>query len=205
MSDNVAPVRPETPTRHRDRTHLLYIAVIVAVLAGIAVGILWPSVGVALRPIGTAFVNLIKMLIAPVIFCTIVLGIGSIRKAATVGKVGGLALGYFLAMSTFALVIGLVVGNLLSPGAGLNLTDAARRAGESQAAAGKAQSTTDFLLGIIPTTLVSALTSGVVLQALFVALLVGFAIQLLVHTMEAVLHGVKHFKRVVFRNMSMIM
>jgi aerobic C4-dicarboxylate transport protein len=205
MSDSVVEEQREAPRQHRDRSHLLYVAVIIAVLAGIVVGILWPSVGVALRPIGTAFVNLIKMLIAPVIFCTIVLGIGSIRQAAKVGKVGALALGYFLVLSTIALIIGLVVGNLLQPGAGLNLTDAARRAGQSQAEAGHAQSTTDFLLGIIPTTLVSALTSGVVLQTLFVALLAGFAIQLLGHSGEAILRGVKHAERLVFRIMSMIM
>ena len=75
--------------------------------------------GIALRPLGTGFVNLVRMLISPIIFCTIVLGVGSIRKAATVGKVGGLALAYFLVMSTIALIIGLLVGNLLEPGAGL--------------------------------------------------------------------------------------
>jgi aerobic C4-dicarboxylate transport protein len=108
-------------------------------------------------------------------------------------------------MSTIALIIGLVVGNLLDPGAGLNLTDAAREAGQSAAEAGEAESTTDFLLGIIPTTLFSALTEGIVLQTLFVALLVGFAIQMLGHTGEAVLRGVKHMERLVFRIMSMIM
>ena len=104
-----------------------------AVIAGVAVGILWPELGKALRPLGTAFVNFIKMMISPVIFCTIVLGIGSIRKAATVGKVGGLALGYFIVMSTVALIIGLVVGNLLHPGAGLVVTEEGRAAAESAA------------------------------------------------------------------------
>ena len=110
------------PAKHRDRTHYLYIAVIVAVVAGVTVGLVWPALGVALRPIGTAFVNLIKMIISPVIFCTIVLGIGSIREAAKVGKVGSLALLYFVVMSTVALIIGLVVGNILQPGAGLIVT-----------------------------------------------------------------------------------
>src|SRR4051812_19932973 len=111
------------PARHRDRTHLLYLAVIVAIVAGIAVGFLLPDVGKELKPLGTGFVNLIKMMIGPVIFCTIVLGIGSIRQAAKVGKVGGLALVYFLTMSTVALAIGLVVGNIIHPGAGLHLSD----------------------------------------------------------------------------------
>ncbi len=205
MSDHAASTARQPTARRRDRSHLLYVAVIIAVIAGIAVGFLWPSFGVALRPLGTGFVNLIRMLISPVIFCTIVLGVGSIRKAATVGKVGGLALGYFLVMSTVALIIGLVVGNLLEPGSGLNLTPAAAEAGHSQASAGKAESTTDFVLGIIPTTLFSALTSGVVLQTLFVALLVGFVVQMLGHSGEAILRGVKHLERLVFRIMSMVM
>src|SRR4051812_41570926 len=205
MSDSAVATQAEAPPRKRDRSHWLYIAVIIAVLAGILVGFLWPSFGIALRPLGTAFVNLVRMLISPVIFCTIVLGVGSIRKAATVGKVGGLALGYFLVMSTIALIIGLLVGNLIQPGAGLHLSPAQAQAGQAQAKAGGAESTTDFLLTIIPTTLFSALTSGVVLQTLFVALLVGFALQVLGHSGEAILRGVKHLERLVFRVMSMIM
>ena len=104
------------PAKRRDRTHWLYLAVIAAVVGGVIVGLLAPSVGKEVGVLGTMFVNLIKMMITPVIFCTIVLGIGSVRKAATVGKVGGLAFGYFLVMSTIALAIGLVVGNLLHPG-----------------------------------------------------------------------------------------
>jgi aerobic C4-dicarboxylate transport protein len=188
------------PAEKKDRTHYLYIAVIVAVVAGVAVGLIWPALGVALRPIGTAFVNLIKMIISPVIFCTIVLGIGSIREAAKVGKVGSLALLYFVVMSTFALIIGLVVGNLLQPGAGLIITP-----GGGPAATEEAQTTTEFLLGIIPTTLVSPLVGEMVLQTLFVALLIGFAIQGLGKSGQAVLRGVKHFERVVFRVLAMIM
>ena len=201
MSDSAAT---ERPAEKKDRSHYLYMAVIAAVIAGIAVGILAPEVGKALRPLGTAFVSLIKMMISPVIFCTIVLGIGSIRQAAKVGKVGGLALLYFIVMSTFALIIGLLVGNLLQPGASLQLTDAARAAGE-EAASGEHQTTTEFLLGIIPTTLVSPLVGELVLQTLFVALLVGFAVQGLGQSGQAILRGVKHFERLVFRVLSMIM
>ena len=201
MSDSAAT---ERPAEKKDRSHSLYMAVIAAVIAGIAVGILAPEVGKALRPLGTAFVSLIKMMISPVIFCTIVLGIGSIRQAAKVGKVGGLALLYFIVMSTFALIIGLLVGNLLQPGASLQLTDAARAAGE-EAASGEHQTTTEFLLGIIPTTLVSPLVGELVLQTLFVALLVGFAVQGLGQSGQAILRGVKHFERLVFRVLSMIM
>ena len=117
--DKTPAPEPPAPPRRRDRTHWLYIAVVVAVFAGVGVGILAPEVGKSIGVLGTMFVALIKMMIAPVIFCTIVLGIGSVRKAATVGKVGGLAFVYFLVMSTFALAIGLLVGNLLHPGSRL--------------------------------------------------------------------------------------
>ncbi|MFE0150382.1 cation:dicarboxylate symporter family transporter [Nonomuraea sp. NPDC059007] len=189
----------------RDRTRYLYLAVIVAVVAGIAIGLVWPDVGKELKPLGTGFVALIKMMISPIIFCTIVLGVGSVTKAAKVGKVGGLALGYFIAMSTVALVIGLVVGNMLDPGAGLQLTDAARESAAAEAAKGGEASTTDFLLGIIPTTLVSAFTEGQVLQTLLVALLAGFALQAIGPKATPILNGIGHIQRLVFRILAMIM
>src|SRR5688572_1419013 len=192
------PAPPGTPASgppshrpRRDRTHYLYVAVVVAVLGGIAVGIVAPDLGVELKPLGTGFVALIRMMISPIIFCTIVLGVGSIRQAAKVGKVGGLALGYFLVMSTVALAIGLLVGNLLDPGAGLALGADLKGSG-AEAAGESAESTSDFLLGIIPTTLVSALTEGEVLQTLMVALLVGFAVQAMGTAGEPILRGVKH-------------
>lgn len=182
-----------------DKTHYLYLAVIVAVLAGIVVGLAAPEFAKGLKPIGDAFVALIKMMIAPVIFCTIVIGVGSIAKAATVGKVGGLALLYFIVMSTFALAIGLVVGNLIQPGAGLNLAET------SYQVEGEAKSTTEFILGIIPTTLVSSLTGGNILQVLFVALLVGFGLQKMGTTGEPILRGIKLIQALVFRVLAMIM
>src|SRR3954451_22966283 len=177
MADNAAPT--DAPARRRrDRTHWLYLAVIVAVVLGIVVGFVFPDFAVSLKWLGTAFVGLIKMLIAPVIFCTIVLGIGAIRKASAVGRIGGLALAYFLIMSTVALTIGLIVGNLLHPGSGLELSDELRGRGADLAStAEESGGTTDFIIGLIPKTLLSSLTEGSVLQALLVALLVGFAIQ----------------------------
>ena len=183
----------------RDRTHLLYIAVIAAVVLGALVGGLFPDLGVSLKPLGEAFVNLIKMMISPVIFCTIVLGIGSVRQAAQVGRVGGLALGYFVIMSTFALAIGLVVGNIIQPGAGLEA------GGDYSAPPGPEGGTTGFLLELIPTTLVSPLVGEQVLSTLFVALLIGFAIQGLGETGQAALRGIGVFQRVVFKVLAMIM
>jgi aerobic C4-dicarboxylate transport protein len=187
----------------RDRTHMLYMAVIAAVILGVIVGLVFPKTGVALKPLGDGFVNLIKMMISPIIFCTLVLGIGSIAKAARVGKVGGLAIGYFLVMSTVALVIGLLVGNMLEPGSGLHLTDSIAKAGQGQVKEQK--DGVQFVLGIIPTTLFSGLTSGEVLQTLLVALLTGFALQALGAKGKPVLRGIAHLQRLVFKILTMIM
>ncbi len=204
LDQSTIPDAPPPADKKRDRTHFLYMAVIVAMLAGIAVGFLFPEFGKELKPLGTFFVNLIKMMIGPIIFVTIVLGIGSVKRAAQVGKVGGLALGYFITMSTVALAIGLVVGNIVKPGAGLNLTDELAKSGQDAVSA-EAESTTDFILGLVPDTLVSALTSGSVLQALLVALLVGFALQKMGTAGEPILRGIKHVEKLVFRLMAMIM
>nr|ASV46690.1 C4-dicarboxylate transporter [uncultured bacterium]ASV46760.1 C4-dicarboxylate transporter [uncultured bacterium] len=193
----------ERTATKRDRTHYLYLAVIAAVILGVAVGILFPQFGKELKPLGTGFVNLIKMMISPIIFCTIALGVGSVAKAAKVGRVGGLALGYFLVMSTVALVIGLVVGNILQPGTGLHLTPEIAEKGQGQIA--KSEGTVDFLLGIIPKTLVSAFTEGEVLQTLLVALLAGFALQKLGTKGEPIRRGIEHIQRLVFRILAMIM
>jgi aerobic C4-dicarboxylate transport protein len=194
-----------TPPVKRDRTHFLYLAVIAAVLLGIAVGLIVPDVAVELKPIGTGFVDLIKMMIAPVIFCTIVLGVGSIRQAAKVGKVGGLALGYFLTMSTVALAIGLVVGNIIHPGSGMRLDASTAAAGQKAVGTEPAKSTADFLLGIIPDSLLSPFASGNVLQTLLVALLAGFALQSLGDKSAPVLRAIGLFQRLVFRILAMLM
>jgi aerobic C4-dicarboxylate transport protein len=191
--------------KHRDRSHWLYIAVIIAVVLGALVGGFLPDTGVALKPIGDGFVDLIKMMISPVIFCTIVLGIGSIAKAATVGRVGLLALGYFIGMSTFALAIGLVVGNIVSPGEGLQLPESGYEPPAAAEDEDEVGGVLGFLLGIIPTTLVSPLVEESVLSTLFVALLVGFAIQGLGSTGEPALRFVAVFQRVVFKVLSMIL
>ncbi|GAA1638348.1 cation:dicarboxylate symporter family transporter [Actinoplanes couchii] len=198
MTSTTAPVK-------RDRTHFLYLAVIVAVLLGIAVGLIVPDFAVELKPIGTGFVDLIKMMIAPVIFCTIVLGVGSIRQAAQVGKVGGLALAYFLSMSTVALAIGLIVGNIIQPGSGMHLDEKVAAAGQKAVGEDTATSTADFLLGIIPDSLLSPFASGNVLQTLLVALLTGFALQTLGSISEPVLRAIGMFQRVVFRILAMLM
>jgi Na+/H+-dicarboxylate symporter len=201
MSQTVA----QPPPRTRDKTKYLYMAVIGAVILGIVVGFVFPDFAVKLKPLGTGFVNLVKMMISPIIFCTIILGIGSVREAAKVGRIGGLALGYFLAMSTVALAIGLIVGNIIHPGAGLDLTEALRKAGAAAGGGAKAEGTVDFLLGIIPTTLFSALVQSQVLQTLFVALLIGFAVQAMGRSGEPILRTIKYLEKLVFRVLTMIM
>jgi aerobic C4-dicarboxylate transport protein len=195
---------PAAPQQKKDRTHYLYIAVIVAVGLGIAVGLLSPDLGKALKPLGTGFVALIKMMIAPVIFCTLVLGIGSVRKASQVGKVGGVALLYFLVMSTVALAIGLLVGNVIHPGEGLRITTDVAAKG-TKAATGDGQTTADFILHMIPTTLFSGFTTDVVMQTLLVALLTGFALQSMGRSGEPILRGIGHLQKLVFRILAMIM
>lgn len=199
MALTLRTTRDGRPRRRIDRNHWLYISVIIAVALGIIVGLAAPDAAVALEPIGKGFVNLIKMMIAPVIFCTIVVGIGSIAKAATVGKIGGLALIYFLVMSTFALAIGLVVGNIIHPGEGLNI-GAAR-----YDAPGAAATTDEFVLGIIPTTFFSAFTGGSILQVLFIALLVGFALQRMGERGQRMVEAVRSFQVLVFRILGMIL
>ena len=206
-STNPSATNGPLPARtKRDRTHYLYLAVVVAVVGGVLVGLFAPSVGKQVGVLGTMFVSLIKMMICPIIFCTIVLGIGSVRKAATVGKVGGLAFGYFLAMSTIALAIGLVVGNLIHPGQGLNISGSTLSQGATLAdQAHQAGGLMEFVQGIIPATLFSSLTSGNVLQTLFVALLVGFALQAMGPQGEPILRGIGHLQRLVFRVLTMIL
>ena len=186
--------------RKKVSTHWLYIAVIVAVVAGTAVGLIFGKDAAWLAILGTAFVNLIKMMIGPIIFCTIVLGIGSVRKASQVGKVGGIALLYFIVMSTFALFLGLLVGNLIKPGDGLKAA-----AATATYTVPEVETSGNFLIDIIPTTLFSALTDGSVLEALFVALLVGFAVQALGSKGEPVLNFVTVLQRLVFKILAGIM
>jgi aerobic C4-dicarboxylate transport protein len=203
MTTSPSPSAATRPPRRKDRSHWLYIAVIVAVVLGILVGLVVGEPATALEPLGDGFVSLITMMIQPVIFCTIVLGVGSVAKAAQVGKIGGLALVYFLVMSTFALTIGLVVGNLVKPGEGLDVSRDLASEGAAQAKG--AGSTVDFLLGIVPDSLFSALTSGDILQTLFVALLVGFALQSMGSAGRPFLTVVEHLQRLVFRVLAMIL
>jgi aerobic C4-dicarboxylate transport protein len=157
---------------------ILYFQVIVAVVIGVLLGHLYPTIAVDMKPFGDAFIKGIKMLIAPIIFCTVVIGIAGMEDMKKVGKTGGLALLYFEVMSTIALIVGLVVVNVIKPGEGMNI-DPASLDTKSIAAytePGKLSSTTDFFLNIIPNTVVEAFAKGEILQVLFTAILFGFAL-----------------------------
>lgn len=147
----------------------LYFQVLVAIAIGILIGHFFPQTGVALKPLGDSFVKLIKMAIAPIIFCTVVTGIAGMQSMKAVGKTGGYALLYFEIVSTLALVIGLIVVNVFQPGAGMHVdpTTLDIKGIAAYAAAGEKQSTIDFLMNVIPGTVVGAFANGDILQVLF--------------------------------------
>ena len=157
---------------------VLYFQVIFAVITGVLLGHFYPELGVAMKPWGDAFIKAIKMLISPIIFCTVVLGIAGMEDMKKVGKTGGLALLYFEIVSSLALIIGLMVVNILQPGVGMNIDPASidTKGIAAYTGPGKLGTTTDFLINIIPNTAVEAFAKGEILQVLFIAVLFGFAL-----------------------------
>ena len=157
----------------------LYFQVVVAIALGVLLGAVDPGLATLMQPLGLGFIKLIKMLIAPVIFCTVVMGIAGVEDVKQVGKTGGLALLYFEVMSSVALIIGLVIANVLRPGDGMNVDprSLSTEALGAYAGPGKLQSVSEFLLNVIPTTVVDAFATGEVLQVLLIAILFGFVLQ----------------------------
>lgn len=186
----------------------LYFRVLVAIALGVIVGILSPTTGAKLQPLGEGFIKLIKLTIGPLIFCTIVVGIASMKTMKSVGKVGGLALLYFEVATTLALIIGLVVVNLVQPGAEMNVDPSkvdpnsiAKFAGPGK----QMKSTVEFLLDVIPDTFVGAFVHGELLQVLLIAILFGFALHSLGERGKPVLDLVDRFGHVIFKIVGMIM
>ncbi|MGC4048859.1 MAG: dicarboxylate/amino acid:cation symporter [Paludibaculum sp.] len=157
----------------------LYLQVLVAIAAGAILGFVSPATGAAMKPFGDGFIKLIKMMIAPIIFCTVVVGIAGTEDVKKVGKTGALALLYFEIVSTLSLIIGLIIVNFVQPGAGMNVDVKSLDAGSVAAYASPQRlgTTKDFLLHVIPDTLVDAFAKGEILQVLFIAILVGVALQ----------------------------
>ncbi|MEB3902846.1 dicarboxylate/amino acid:cation symporter [Pseudomonas juntendi] len=185
----------------------LYIQVLVAITIGILLGHYYPETGVALKPLGDGFVKLIKMVIAPIIFCTVVSGIAGMQSMKSVGKTGGYALLYFEIVSTIALIIGLVVVNVVQPGAGMHVDVSTLNASSvaAYAAAGAQQTTVGFLLNIIPNTVVGAFANGDILQVLMFSVLFGFALHRLGSYGKPVLDLIDRFAHVMFNIINMIM
>ncbi len=167
------PLPPKTPLWAQ-----LYVQVLVAISLGALIGYLWPGVGESLKPLGDAFIRLVKMIIAPVIFLTVSTGIAHLRDLGRVGKVAAKALAYFMAVSTLALIIGLVVANTIQPGAGMNVDPASldTTAVSGYVASAHETTVTGFLMAIIPETVVGAFTGGQILPVLFFAILFGVSL-----------------------------
>ncbi len=184
-----------------------YVQVLAAIVLGVLVGHFAPATGEALKPLGDAFIKLVKMIIAPVIFLTIVTGIAGMRDLAAVGRVALKAFAYFLFFSTLALIIGLVVANVVQPGAGLNIDPASLDASKVADYSDKAQATTltGFLLDIIPDTFVSALTAGNILQTLLASILFGIALALVGDKGTRILGALNQLSVVMFRLIAIIM
>ncbi len=185
----------------------LYVQVIIAITIGILLGHFYPETGVALKPLGDGFVKLIKMVIAPIIFCTVVSGIAGMQNMKSVGKTGGYALLYFEIVSTIALIIGLVVVNVVKPGAGMHIDVSTLNASSiaAYAAAGAQQTTVGFLLNIIPNTVVGAFANGDILQVLMFSVIFGFALHRLGAYGKPLLDLIDRFAHVMFNIINMIM
>jgi aerobic C4-dicarboxylate transport protein len=185
----------------------LYTQVVIAVVLGIAIGAIFPSFGASLKPLGDAFINLVKMIIAPVIFLTVVTGLGGMSQVNKIGSVFGKALAYFLAVSTFALVIGLIVGNLVQPGAGMNIDPATLdgKLVENYTQRAHEQSLLGFVMNIIPKTPISALAEGEILQVLLIAVLTGIAIAAVGEPARPLLTVLEAGNQVVFKLVHMLM
>src|SRR5881409_798736 len=156
----------------------LYVQVLTAIAIGVALGYFYPDSGAAMKPLGDGFIKLIKMIIAPIIFCTVVVGIAGMEDMKKVGKTGGYALLYFEVVSSVALIVGLFIVNVVQPGVGMNIDPATldTKGIAAYTKPGQMQSTTEFLLNVIPSSVVDAFAKNEILQVLLVSVLFGFAL-----------------------------
>ncbi|STO65140.1 na+/dicarboxylate symporter [Haemophilus parahaemolyticus] len=169
---------PPPPPRKPRFYEVLYVQVIFAIIVGILLGHFFPEFGESLKPLGDAFIKLVKMIIAPVIFLTVVMGIAGMNDMKSVGRVAGKAMLYFLTFSTLALVVGMVIANVIQPGAGLNIDPSTLQSAKVSEYVSKAQESSmiAFFMNIIPTTVLSPLTEGNILQVLFFSVLFGISL-----------------------------
>ncbi len=206
-SDLISLPQPASIDRPSHWTRHLYVQVLAAILCGALLGHFAPATGAALKPLGDAFIALVKMVIAPVIFLTLVTGIAGMHGLGGLGRVVGKAFAYFLFFSTLALIVGLIVAHVIQPGAGLHIVPAALDQGavKDYAKAAHDQTITGFLLHIIPTTLASPLTDGEILQTLLVAVLFGIAASLVGEPAKPVIELLERLSAIVFRLVGILM
>jgi aerobic C4-dicarboxylate transport protein len=195
------------PVVRRPFYRSLYFMVLLAILAGGAVGHFFPEFGESLKPLGDGFIKLVKMIIAPVIFLTIATGIAGMRDLGKVGRVAAKAFAYFFFFSTLALIIGLIIANVVQPGRGLNIDPATLNAGAVAQYTTAAHETTivGFLMSIIPTTLVSAFSEGNILQTLFVAILFGIAMAMVGDAAAPVHRALDALSQIMFKLVAILM
>lgn len=199
------------PPQHKPWYKVLYVQVIIAIIVGILLGTFAPQVGEAMKPLGDAFIKLVKMIIAPVIFLTVTTGIAGMSNMKQVGRVAGKAMLYFITFSTLALIIGLIVANVLQPGAGLNIDPATLHSGKDAAKVAEYvtkahdSTVTGFLMNIIPETMISPLTEGNILQVLFVSVLFGISLAMIGDKGRPVLTFLQDLSLPVFKAVEILM
>jgi len=186
---------------------ILYVQVLIAIVLGVLLGYFFPESGEMMKPLGDGFISLIKMIIAPVIFITITVGIASMNDMKRVGRVAGKAFAYFITFSTLALIIGLIVSNLVQPGKGLNIDPGTLEASSIKQYVNKAHDSSiiNFVFDIIPKTLISPLSGDNILQVLLIAILFGIAISLTLPDSKPVLSFLEALAHPVFKIVSILM
>nr|WP_279039466.1 dicarboxylate/amino acid:cation symporter [Snodgrassella alvi] len=195
------------PPKKQRWYQILYVQVIIAIIIGILLGNFFPTVGESMKPLGDAFIKLVKMIISPVIFLTVVTGIAEMTNMKTMGRVAGKAMVYFLTFSTLALAIGLVVANIAQPGHGLNIDPSSLQSAKVHEYVQKSHesSLTGFLMDIIPTTAMSPLTNGNILQTLFIAILFGISLALIGEKARPLINIFQDLSAPVFKMVSILM
>ncbi len=198
---------PSTASVKKPIYKSLYVQVLFAVTVGVLLGHFYPQMGAEMKPLGDGFIKLIKMIIAPIIFCTVVVGIAGMEDMKKVGKTGGLALLYFEIVSTLALVVGLVIVNLVQPGSGMHVDPASldTKGIAAYTGPGKMQGTVDFLLNVIPSSVVDAFAKGEILQVLLFSVLFGFALHRFGGRGTMIFDFIEKFSHVLFDIVGIIM
>ncbi|MDF7675475.1 dicarboxylate/amino acid:cation symporter [Neisseriaceae bacterium ESL0693] len=196
-----------TPPKKQRWYQILYVQVIIAIIVGILLGYFYPSVGESMKPLGDAFIKLVKMIISPVIFLTVVTGIAGMNNMKTVGRVTAKAMTYFLTFSTLALIIGLIVANVVQPGHGLNIDPSTLESAKVQEYVQKSHDATitNFLMDIIPTTALSPLTNGNILQTLLIAILFGISLALVGEKAKPLVNLFQELSAPVFKLVAILM